>query len=216
MAVPSSYINPYHTMFAALIIRPEKAWEIDAAVNKINAGKSRYEYISTRTGVPWYFIGIVHYRESTCNFSKHLHNGDPLTARTVQVPAGRPATGNAPFTFEESAIDALAYMGLTSWKDWSIPGMLYQLERYNGFGYRNYNVNSPYLWNYTQFYTKGLYVRDGVYDGNAVSKQAGAAAILRRVMEKNNLYKTVAALSIGAIFIIGALAYLLTQKNSLL
>lgn len=204
-------------MFDTMIIRADKAWEIDAAVNKINAGKTRYENISRLTGVPWFFIGMLHFRESGCDFSKHLHNGDPLTSRTTHVPSGRPTTGNPPFTFEQSAIDALNYKNLTTWKDWSISGMLYQLEAFNGFGYRNYhNVNSPYLWNYTQFYTNGFYVSDGVYSSTAVSKQAGTAPILRRVMEKNNLYRAVAAVSIGGIILIGALIYLITQKNTIL
>jgi lysozyme family protein len=83
---------------------------------------------------------------ASLNFNRHLHNGDPLTARTVQVPAGRPKTGEPPFTWEESATDALMLEKLDQWEDWSVPGTLYKLEQYNGWGYRlaHPDVKSPY------------------------------------------------------------------------
>ena len=59
------------------------------------------------TPIPWYVIGFIHKMESDMNFGTHLHNGDPLTARTVHVPTGRPVNGNPPFTWEDSAADAL-------------------------------------------------------------------------------------------------------------
>jgi len=39
------------------------------------------------------------------SFKLHLHNGDPLTARTVNVPKGRPKTGQPPFAWGISAKD---------------------------------------------------------------------------------------------------------------
>ena len=74
--------------------------------------KPRYDQVANATGVPWYVIGIIHEMEGGLNFTTHLHNGDPLTRRTVQVPAGRPPTGMPPFQWEESAIDALDAGGL--------------------------------------------------------------------------------------------------------
>lgn len=203
----------YQSMFDAQIVQADKSYLIDAAVNKINAGKAQYQAIEAATNVPWVFIGLIHYRESGCDFTKHLHNGDPLTARTTHVPAGRPATGNPPFTFFDSAIDALKYKQLVNLNTWSIPDMLYRLESYNGFGYRSHNINSPYLWSFTQFYTSGLYVSDGLFNPNAVSQQAGVAPILRRVMEKNNLYNTVATFSIVGFIVIASLIYLLYKKS---
>lgn len=190
-----------------MLIKADKLKEIDTAVSKINSGKGRYQALEKITGVPWFFIGMIHYMEASNNFSKHLHNGDPLTGRTVNVPAGRPVFNpmnsnikpsmTNPYTFEESAIDALAFMKATNaaWKaagnDWSIEAMLYRMEAFNGFGYRNPKINipSPYLWSYSNHYTKGKYVADKKYDANAVSKQAGTAVILYRVLEKNNLLK---------------------------
>lgn len=212
MALTTQQISDYKLMFDTQIIEPSKAYIIDAAVKKINAGKPQYQAIEALTKVPWYFIGMVHYRESGCDFTKHLHNGDSLTARTTHIPAGRPVTGKPPFTFTQSAIDALTYQKLTGLTDWSIPAILYRLEAYNGFGYRSHGINSPYLWSFTQFYTTGLYVKDSVFDPKAVSKQAGAAPILRRIMEINNLYTAVASISIGVVILICGIAYLIYQK----
>ena len=85
--------------------------------------------------------------ESSLNFKRHLHNGDPLTARTVHVPSGRPRQGDPPFTWEQSAADALTLRNLGPRTDWSLSGTLYALEGYNGWGYRRYHpeVFSPYL-----------------------------------------------------------------------
>ena len=84
-------------------------------------------------GIPWYFIACVHYMECSFSFNKHLHNGDPLTGYTVQVPANRPKVGHGPpFTFEESAIDALQLMKYDKVTNWSLPFILQKLEGYNG------------------------------------------------------------------------------------
>src|SRR6476620_4258238 len=157
----------------------------DARVGAIATGKPRYDQVANATSVPWYVIGMIHEMEGGLNFATHLHNGDPLTHRTVQVPAGRPPTGVPPFQWEESAIDALTLKGFAAVKLWTIERIAYQLEAYNGWGYRSRNtgVNSPYLWSATNNYQKGKFVRDGVFDPNAVSGQIGAMALLRRLID---------------------------------
>jgi lysozyme family protein len=176
----------YERLFNNSQINASKFAEIDGIANTIITSKARYEAIGKPLNVPWFFIGILHNMECGLKFTKHLHNGDPLTARTVQVPKGRPKTGNPPFTFEESAKDALVSEGFTSVTDWSVAGLLFQFEKYNGFGYRKASINipSPYLWSYSNHYTKGKFATDGKYDPNLVSKQPGTASILRRLSEK--------------------------------
>ncbi|WDF54391.1 hypothetical protein [Mucilaginibacter sp. KACC 22063] len=137
------------------------------------------------SSVPWYFIACVHYMECGFSFKKHLHNGDPLTGYTVHVPAHRPKVGHAPpFTFEESAVDAIKLMKYDQVTNWSLPYILLKLEGYNGFGYNRKGIKSPYLWSFSNHYTKGKYVKDGVFDANAVSTQMGAAVILKRMEER--------------------------------
>ncbi|MFW0714717.1 hypothetical protein [Pedobacter sp. N23S346] len=140
--------------------------------------------------IPWYFIACAHYLECSFDFKKHLHNGDPLSGYTIRVPANRPKVGHGPpFTFEESAVDALKLMKLNEITNWNLPTVLRKLEAYNGFGYFKYHsVNSPYLWSYSNQYQKGKYVADGKFDAEAVSKQMGAAVILKRMEQRTIIY----------------------------
>lgn len=171
-------MKSYRELWESMVINPNI--NVKYYVDKINQNKQIYENISKQTTVPWYVVGIIHGLEGSFNFKKHLHNGDPLTDRTVNVPEGRPKTGNPPFTFEESAIDALNMKKSQFPKNWGyIEDVLYFLERYNGLGYRNKGLNTPYLWSGSNHYIKGKYVSDGRYDPNAVSKQIGAAVILK-------------------------------------
>ena len=191
---PASYRNKYEQMFNAIQVKPDVVKQVNTIAKKIIANKSRYEGIEKLTGVKWYMIGLIHNLESGNNFNTHLHNGDPLTSRTVNYPPGRPISGNPPFTFEESAVDAIEVQQLDKWKDWSIGGILFKLEEYNGPGYRNIGAANPYLWSGSQYYVKGKFIKDHVYDKDAVSKQIGAATILYVLMKEADLLSDNSAL----------------------
>lgn len=161
-----------------------RSTQINAQAAKIAQNRFRYEAVARDTGVPWDVIGVIHYRESSGDFKGVLHNGQKIIGtgkKTTLVPKGR-----GPFsTWEEAAIDALVnappYAARN--KDWSIGGTLDILERYNGLGYRNKGLPSPYLWAGTDQYTKGKYVADGKYDPNHVDQQLGVAPILMKLRE---------------------------------
>ena len=176
----------YKSLFDRCVIRPDKAVAVENLIDRLDSNRARYAAVGTALGIPWAFIAITHNMESTQNFNTHLHNGDPLTARTRQVPAGRPRTGSPPFTWEESAEDALRLKGLGPATDWSLAGMLYRFEGFNGWGYRRFHphVLSPYLWSFSNHYSQGKYVADGTWSETAVSKQCGAAVLLRRMAER--------------------------------
>lgn len=138
--------------------------------------KSRYQAVSAMTGVPWAAIAVIHERECSQDWAGSLAQGDPWDRVSVHVPAGR-----GPFkSWEEAAADALIncapYAGRN--KDWSIGGLLTKLEEYNGLGYASRGVPSPYVWSGTDQYRSGKYVRDGVYDPNAIDGQLGCAGLL--------------------------------------
>ncbi len=179
----------YQQLFDTCELRAERATEIEASVQRVMAQQPRYQAAEARSGVPWYFIAVTHQMESSGRFDRHLHNGDPLTARTRQVPAGRPRGGQPPFAWEDSAADALAMHDLSAATDWSLASLLYELERYNGFGYRRYHpeVLTPYLWSYSGHYTAGKYVADGRWSHTARSAQCGAATLLRRLVERGHV-----------------------------
>ena len=176
----------YRTLFSTCRLREDNADAVDTIVAEFEQNRSRYLAVGQPLGIPWYVIAVIHNMESSRSFDRHLHNGDPLTARTTHVPQGRPASGTPPFTWEESASDALKYQKLDQWKDWSLPGILYKLEEYNGWGYRLYHAHvlSPYLWSFSYHYRSGKYTGDGRWSESAMSRQAGAAALLRRLVQK--------------------------------
>jgi lysozyme family protein len=176
--------NEYQLLFNTCIINPVKTESIDHQVNLMLENKATYDAVASEVNVPWYFISIIHSLEGSLNFHTHLHNGDPLSARTVQVPAGRPITGNPPFSWHDSAVDALKLDHLVPLPDTSVPGLLFAFEKFNGFGSRAHGINSPYLWSFSNHYTKGKFIRDHVFDPEAVSNQIGAAVLLRRIMER--------------------------------
>jgi lysozyme family protein len=146
--------------------------------------KSRdiYTGVGNGLGIPWYFVGLIHGMESGFNFETHLHNGDPLSARTVHDPKGRPRDGTPPFTWSDSATDALRVEGFANQADWTLPRALWRLEAYNGFGYRRHGLRTPYLWSFSNLYVGGKYVADGKFDPNAASQQCGAGVVLKRLI----------------------------------
>lgn len=155
-------------------------------VDKIIKNKELYEKVGI---APWYWIGCIHYRESTLNFKTHLHNGDSLKKRTVNEPSGRPLsepTTLGGYAWDISAKDALQLKKLDKWTDWSIEGALYQAERYNGFGYRLYKSNnSPYIWSGTNNWKSGKYLQDGKYSSTATKDQLGIAPLLFEMRSRN-------------------------------
>jgi lysozyme family protein len=142
--------------------------------------KSRYQSVAAKTGVPWAVIAVIHERESSQDWSRSLAQGDPWNRVSVHVPAGR-----GPFaSWEDAAIDALVNCApyAARNKDWSVGGTLTKLEAYNGLGYASRGRPSPYIWSGTDQYVSGKYVRDGVYDPDAVDSQLGCAGLLLAMM----------------------------------
>lgn len=168
----------YQQMYDTAVIQHLEVVQLTA--NAITSNKERYESVGGGV-IPWQFIGVIHYREASLSFKTHLHNGDSLLRRTINVPKGRPLDGEPPFTWEHSAKDALGMKNLYLVTDWSISEILALLEQYNGLGYARYypEVHSPYLWSYTSYYQSGKYDRDGHFNSDLVDKQIGCVPLLK-------------------------------------
>jgi lysozyme family protein len=176
----ASLKEEYGRLYRKLELRPQFAAAANWHVHMMKKSRSRYERVEAQTGVPWYFIAVTHGLEASFNFRAHLHNGDyPLTAKTRQVPAGRPTVWLPPSDWESSAKDAMLILGYTGQKDWSLERTLYRLEAYNGLGYRKLGVPTPYLWSFSNHYERGKFVADGRFSNNAKSQQCGAAVMLK-------------------------------------
>lgn len=173
----------YAQLWSSMVVTRTKVPAADAICQRIVSNRRKYEAVQQATNVPWFVVAVIHSLESGLNFGTHLHNGDPLTRRTTHVPAGRPAEGNPPFTWEYSAADALRMKAFDKNTDWSPERIAYLLESYNGWGYRMYHPGtlSPYLWSFSNHYRSGKYVADGKWDQAAVSQQCGAMVLLKRL-----------------------------------
>lgn len=213
----------YSSLLSTLKVRPSWKPRADKQARIILKNKKQYQEIASNFhNMPWEFVGITHMMESGCNFKKHLHNGDPLTGRTYQVPKGRPIEGSPPFTFIQSALDALTMKNYGTY-DWTPERLCYELERYNGFGYAYRGRVSPYLWSGSTHYTSGKFVADGVYDKSAISGQVGALVLLESIKELDekekvlNVVKVSRRLSFFATFkkflaSLGAVSYLTVEN----
>ncbi|WP_426536934.1 peptidoglycan-binding protein [Bradyrhizobium sp. McL0615] len=168
----------YNRNWANLQIRPRIVAQAKKTAARLLNGKDTYQQIEAKTGVPWYFIGLCHFRESDFDFNTYLGNGQPLDRVTTEVPRGR-----GPFpSFVNGAVDALRIQGLVGASDWSIARILFRLEGLNGFGYQSHGVNSPYLYGGSTLYGPpeakgGRY--NGVFDPGVVDTQLGTAVILK-------------------------------------
>ena len=174
--------DEYKRFFFGGFIRDNRLAAVKRVAERMLDGKTRYKAVGDALGIPWWFIAAIHMMESGGNFHAHLHNGDPLNKRTVNWPPGRPQAAPAngsTYTWEESATDALKLKKLDREENWTLTRALYRWERYNGWGYRQFGVPTPYLWSFSSVYEKGKYIRDHVFDRNAKSKQVGAGVLLK-------------------------------------
>jgi lysozyme family protein/V8-like Glu-specific endopeptidase len=176
----------YRQLWANCTLRGDRLAAVDSALRQITRAENRahYDAAAALSAVPWWFVAALHMRESGLRFTRHLHNGDPLTKPTVHVPKGRPQ-GWGPFSWEDSAADALDYDGLSGQADWGVAQAAYRFERFNGFGYRKYHpaVKSPYLWSFSEHYAVGKYGADGRFDANLTDAQCGTMVLLKRMAQ---------------------------------
>lgn len=155
-------------------------YELDAFKKNWEENKDKYEAVEEATGMPAELIAAIHWREGSGNFNTYLHNGQQLGQTTTYVPKG--------IYFEdwtEAAIDAVTNYGtpLSDIDPSDIQTYYDYAEHYNGMGYANKGLPSPYVWAGTDNYEKGKYVADGQFDPNYVDQQLGVAVMLKALLE---------------------------------
>jgi lysozyme family protein len=159
------------------VIRDDK--ELQRLSDKIKLSEQMYRSVGI---VPWQMIAVIHVREAgeqdIGRWKCVLHNGEKIIGtgqKTHLVPAGR-----GPFNdWVSAAVDALRLQGFDKYSDWTIARVLWALEPFNGYGYRNKGLRSPYLWASTNHQQLGKYVADGVFDAHVMDSQIGCAALLK-------------------------------------
>jgi lysozyme family protein len=130
--------------------------------------------------VPWIFVALVHQMEAGGNFHRQILNGEFWNQKTSLWPSGLGPWAS----WRQAARDGLVFH-LNEEDRWDgIADLGYQLERWNGLGYADRGLHSPYLVSGSeQGDGVGKFVRDGVYDPAASSKQVGAYVILKVLCE---------------------------------
>lgn len=202
MASFAEFKDAYENDWAGLEIRANRLQEARNQANRLLHGKATYQQIESKTGVPWWFVGLCHYRESNFNFDTYLGNGQSLARVTTIVPKGRgPFTG--PDAFANGALDALRLEGFIGANDWGVARTLYRLEGFNGYGYHGKGVNSPYLYGGSNIYGPpeargGKYVADHVFNPGVVDSQLGTAVILKALMQLDSSIKLDGAATNGS------------------
>jgi len=162
----------YDYLYKTMEVRPSAS--IQRVVERIERNKPRYIVAGTLTGISWKVIAVIHEMEASGNFQNQLLNGENWESRTRKVPRGM-----GPWTsWEVSCMDAFSSR---KFKGLNINQTLKELERYNGMGYVRRGINSPYLWGNTNHYKAGKYVSDGKYSPTAITRQIGAAALLKKL-----------------------------------
>jgi lysozyme family protein len=176
--------DDYAHLWSTMSLRADWTQKAADAAKRIFSNKNNYHSVESLTGVHWFVVGLIHQMESDLDFGTHLHNGDPLTARTCNEPVGRPLGGRPPFLWSDSTADAIRYDKLDQVPQWTLERVAFQLEKYNGFRSRTeHHINTPYLWSGTNHYDRGKFVRDNVWSDKVASKQVGAMPILRQLMQ---------------------------------
>lgn len=178
-SAPKAERVPYSAIIPTLKVNENKRVQLKLICEKFHKNRERYYIVSQLTKVPEDVIFAIHMRECSADFKGVLCNGERIIGtglKTRLVPKGR-----GPFsTWEESATDELEHKKHLFPKDgnWTMEAKLNFCEGFNGLGYKNRGLPSPYVLSWTNGYTKGKYVADGKFDPNFVDKQCGVAAII--------------------------------------
>ncbi len=183
----STVTQQYRDLWKTCEIRPKHAREVDQLVDRIVANKKRYKKAGNARGVPWHLVGVIHMLEGSGKFHTHLHKGDPLTARTANIPAGRPKTGMPPVHVggkrrrcararRPEPLDELVGAGN------ALRARAVQRLRLPEIRHRH---SQPLPLELLEPPHAGRFIKDRVFSPTTVSRQCGAAVLLKRMVERN-------------------------------
>ncbi len=166
-------------------LSPSQQADLNAFKKNYEANRGKYEAVGQQTDMPPQLVAAIHWRESTGNFGKYLHQGDPLGKPAVRVPKDIPVFGKD--EWDKAAVHALKMkskckeeLGIN--KDTQDRAkMAAYAERYNGLGYHGKGVNSPYVYSGMDNYSAGKYVKDSVYSADTVDQQLGVVTLANSI-----------------------------------
>lgn len=182
MQHPFESLRPeYEALLARMVITRQR--DIDEVVNRLlnHVKEGRYTEVSLKTGVPIVWMAASFERESSSNFNDSPAQGDPWHEVSTHVPKGRgPFTSWAASAIDAYHIDSLDQVGAANW---AAARACFEGELFNGFGYRQHGIHSPYLWAGTNNYASGKYTSDGHFDPSAVDHQLGIVPMMIQMIK---------------------------------
>ena len=178
----------------ALSLTSDMQYDVAKFSKTWETNKPKYEAVASATNVPSQLIAAIHMREADCDFTTYLLQGDKLGTRTwadgdsnngVSLPEGMENTVLfGPDQWVEAAVFAIhaeepkqTELNITS-STLYLPTLCAFAEMYNGEGYYNKNLPSPYVLSGTSGYSKGKFVGDHDFDQNAVDDEVGVLPLL--------------------------------------
>ena len=185
MQHPYSILAPeYESLLVSMVITNPA--QIRAVATRLLGFKKRYTQVWAKTAVPVIELTALNERESGSDFRAYFGNGDSLARPTIHVPKHR-----GPFpTWEAGCIDALHLDRLDTIANqpggWTWARTCYEAETFNGFGYRQYGIHSPYLWAGSNIYDSGPAAKfdtDGHFERGLRDKQLGCLPLMATLVE---------------------------------
>jgi lysozyme family protein len=179
ISLDPEYINSEHwEKYEKMEMAPSSRVQrnLDHAIPRIcnnKEAKVKWKKVEESTGIPWWIVASIHYREANLDFNRYLHNGDVLCTPTTHVPIGKNYCN-----WDEAAVDAVQ-IHLEDFEE----DLFLGVEKYNGPGYDLRGDESPYLWSGSTYYSKGRFVGDGTYDPNDVDYRPGVMVLAKRMEE---------------------------------
>lgn len=158
-------------------------------------GKQQYLVSQNDTGILWWILGCLHFKESSCDFQAILHNGQRGIIGPEAMRLNRKSTivpkGVGPFpdwrTATKHAVEGPRWAKIRAGAH-DIGEILYAAERYNGAGYltgAGKAETSPYLWARSSINDDfGKYVSDGVFDPKATTQKTTGMAVIIKELER--------------------------------
>ena len=132
-------------------------------------------------------IAAIQWREASGDLTKSIANGQSLGTNVRKD--GRLGQGSSSNSFTptknwvSNTTEVLSYKinekyGSTSGDFSSASRFNDFAERFNGLGYRNRGLVSPYVYSGTTLYESGKFVADGVFNPSVKDKQVGTAVLV--------------------------------------
>jgi lysozyme family protein len=166
-------------------LRGNQASDLGSFLDHYNRNKDRYLAVANEVGLPPELIAALHWRESTGKFSTYMHQGDPLGRRPRHHPTNIPTF----YKWEDSAIHAFGQKALLrddlrlTENSTDLAALVTYAEYYNGLGYYNRRIPSPYVFSGTDQYNRGKYVSDGKYSRLTRDGQLGVVTMIQAIRD---------------------------------